>query len=450
MKSMIAPSREAPSRRSASPAVTRGPAAMPAVPTASRAAVAQADELRGLISAGLEGSAAGDGAGVLQAKDLRAKQPPEQTRATAAAGLSQAVGPLPYLDRIQQAFGGHDVSGVRSAVGGRASDAAAAIGARAWAMGERIGFAETPDLFTAAHEAAHVVQQREGVQVAGGVGQSGDAYEKHADAVAQRVVEGRSAADLLARTPASATASSAAMTPAEVLREQQDTGTWVGPDTVQMVRAETTHLENPFTHPEWPAFESRCATAGIAGARSLWPDICGGILDNDQGRLDGVATRLVGTLVSSPNKLALWSGGDPVRTYAEGRGFQTLESTRGGQIFNGLKLLNQNQWSWPKVRLLWGAISRAFARQARGEVNCFMRYPGYVFTNFESPEIQSLVATGAVTVKYHAMALKKGSGGETVHELRSDGEIAARSNSFGTLSAAMAAVEAYKTKYGPN
>ncbi|HEX3474476.1 MAG TPA: hypothetical protein VHT91_05510 [Kofleriaceae bacterium] len=46
-------------------------------------------------------------------------------------------------------------------------------------------------------EAAHVVQQRGGVQLKGGVDQPGDASEQHADAIADTVVAGRSAAPLL-------------------------------------------------------------------------------------------------------------------------------------------------------------------------------------------------------------------------------------------------------------
>jgi hypothetical protein len=48
-----------------------------------------------------------------------------------------------------------------------------------------------------AHEAAHVIQQRGGVQLKGGVGAVGDAHEQHADAVADRVVAGQSAEALL-------------------------------------------------------------------------------------------------------------------------------------------------------------------------------------------------------------------------------------------------------------
>ncbi len=47
------------------------------------------------------------------------------------------------------------------------------------------------------HEAAHVVQQRRGVSLPGGVGQEHDPHEQHADTVADTVVAGRSAAALL-------------------------------------------------------------------------------------------------------------------------------------------------------------------------------------------------------------------------------------------------------------
>ena len=57
--------------------------------------------------------------------------------------------------------------------------------------------AEDVDLFTVAHEAAHVVQQRGGVRLEQGIGRTGDANEQHADEVAARVVSGRSAEHLL-------------------------------------------------------------------------------------------------------------------------------------------------------------------------------------------------------------------------------------------------------------
>jgi hypothetical protein len=71
------------------------------------------------------------------------------------------------------------------------------MGAQGYATGSHVAFRGSPDLHTAAHEAAHTVQQRGGVQLAGGVGRAGDRYEQHADAVADAVVAGRSAEGLL-------------------------------------------------------------------------------------------------------------------------------------------------------------------------------------------------------------------------------------------------------------
>jgi len=117
--------------------------------------------------------------------------------ATAASGLSGGSGALPHGDAIQRSFGRHDVSHIGAHVGGPAAAAAADMGAEAYALGDRVAFRAAPDLHTAAHEAAHVVQQRAGVHLKDGVGQSGDVYERHADAVADRVVRGESAEGLL-------------------------------------------------------------------------------------------------------------------------------------------------------------------------------------------------------------------------------------------------------------
>jgi hypothetical protein len=121
----------------------------------------------------------------------------ERTRALAASGITGSGTSMPFLDLIQQAFGSHDVSGIRAHLDDNARRANADMGSEAYATGEDVSFAGTPDLHTAAHEAAHVVQQRRGVQLSGGVGSVGDAYEAHADAVAARVVRGEFAGDLL-------------------------------------------------------------------------------------------------------------------------------------------------------------------------------------------------------------------------------------------------------------
>ena len=118
--------------------------------------------------------------------------------AVAASGLHGTADRLPHFDLILQSFGHHDLSKVRAHVGGAAAASAEQLGARAFAFGDDIGFASSPDLHTAAHEAAHVVQQRSGVQLSGGIdGGVGDPYELHADAVADAVVTGRSAEALL-------------------------------------------------------------------------------------------------------------------------------------------------------------------------------------------------------------------------------------------------------------
>jgi len=120
-----------------------------------------------------------------------------ETHAIAAAGVEGGGGSLPHGQRIQAAFGSHDVGGISAHVGGPAAEACDNLGAAAYATGNRVAFAGQPDLHTAAHEAAHVVQQRSGVFLKDGVGSAGDAYERHADAVADRVVAGQSAQDLL-------------------------------------------------------------------------------------------------------------------------------------------------------------------------------------------------------------------------------------------------------------
>src|SRR6185295_18756758 len=75
--------------------------------------------------------------------------------------------------------------------------ATASLGAHGYATGNSVAFAGTPDLHTAAHEAAHVVQQRAGVHLKNGLGEVGDVHERHADAVADKVMRGESAESLL-------------------------------------------------------------------------------------------------------------------------------------------------------------------------------------------------------------------------------------------------------------
>jgi len=118
-------------------------------------------------------------------------------RSAAAEGVRTPAVVLPHLDRIQASFGHHPIGQIKAHVGAGAAQAARAMNARAFASGVHVVFGGTPDLRTAAHEAAHVLQQRAGVDLPSGVGAPGDRYERHADAVADRVVHGQSAEPLL-------------------------------------------------------------------------------------------------------------------------------------------------------------------------------------------------------------------------------------------------------------
>lgn len=136
--------------------------------------------------------------GAVQAKGDTAEQSAASVHEAAAQGVAGSGTSLPHADRIQQAFGPqHDVSNIAAHVDGAATAANQQMGAQAYATGNHIAFGQSPDLHTVAHEAAHVVQQRSGVSLQNGVGTPGDSYERHADAVADRVVAGESAADLL-------------------------------------------------------------------------------------------------------------------------------------------------------------------------------------------------------------------------------------------------------------
>lgn len=116
----------------------------------------------------------------------------------AQQGIAGNGGALPHAQRIQASFGRHNINHLTAHTDHRAQAATRAINADAYATGSSIAFANpTPDLHTAAHEAAHAIQQQSGVQLKGGVGGINDRHERHADAVADRVVAGQSAESLL-------------------------------------------------------------------------------------------------------------------------------------------------------------------------------------------------------------------------------------------------------------
>jgi hypothetical protein len=114
---------------------------------------------------------------------------PEQVHAAAERGAATPSTSLPYRPELEASLG-QDLSGVQAHVGGAAESAAGDMGAEAFATGDHVVLPANPSMHTVAHEVAHVLQQRDGVQLKGGVGEEGDSYEQHADAVADRVVRG--------------------------------------------------------------------------------------------------------------------------------------------------------------------------------------------------------------------------------------------------------------------
>jgi len=126
---------------------------------------------------------------------------PITVHGAARQGISGASQSLPYHDEIQNAFGRYPVNDIKAHQNSPARGATSRLNANAYTLGEHVAFSRPPDLRTAAHESAHVIQQRFGVPMP--VGRVGDVYERHADAVADAVIQGRSAEPLLDATPAS-------------------------------------------------------------------------------------------------------------------------------------------------------------------------------------------------------------------------------------------------------
>ncbi|MEO1272829.1 MAG: DUF4157 domain-containing protein [Myxococcota bacterium] len=135
--------------------------------------------------------------GALQMKQASDNPSFQDAHTIAQHGLRGSPQPLPHLSAIQRSFGDHDVSTVQAHLGSQALEANAQLGSVAYATGNAVAFGRSPDLHTAAHEAAHIIQQRSGVVLEGGIGQVGDRHEQHADAVADAVVQGKSAQPML-------------------------------------------------------------------------------------------------------------------------------------------------------------------------------------------------------------------------------------------------------------
>jgi hypothetical protein len=137
----------------------------------------------------------------------------------AASGTKGTGSQLPYYKVIQAAFGKYDISQVKAYIN---SQVTRALGAEAYTCGNEIVFNKYPSLFVAAHEAAHVIQQRANILLKNGCGEAGDLYEQHANQVAQAVMENRSAEQILDELPGIPAVQASAKTPLLQLFDARD------------------------------------------------------------------------------------------------------------------------------------------------------------------------------------------------------------------------------------
>ena len=137
----------------------------------------------------------------VQAKDDEANTKglsPGEVHSIADKGTAGPGGSIPHLSRLQRQFGIHDLTSIRAHRGDVATTSARAMGAKAFARGNDVVFAEKhPSIKDTAHEITHIIQQRHGLRIASGVGSEGDVHEQQADQVAAAVGRGGSVEHLL-------------------------------------------------------------------------------------------------------------------------------------------------------------------------------------------------------------------------------------------------------------
>ena len=215
----------APSRRPEADATPRPTSSVDDLPASLTAPESQLQQLDGALTSLHHAVRAASPSGATAPVQLKASgSGPGAARdvtSVANAGLGGSASRLPHFERIQSAFGRHSVRDVRAHTDSAAAGASNALGALAFTRGDAVAFARAPDLHTAAHEAAHVVQQRAGVSLSGGMGRVGDAYEQHADRVADAVVRGQGAESLLDGFARAGSGSSASQSSAPIQRKER-------------------------------------------------------------------------------------------------------------------------------------------------------------------------------------------------------------------------------------
>lgn len=136
----------------------------------------------------------------LRARSPTAAHSPDPA-AIAERGIQGSSVPVPHREILERSFSPEDLADVNVHVGGPAAEASKDLGAHAYSYGDHIAFASEPSVDLLAHELTHTRQQRGGVARKGIDGGVSDSHERQADAVAETVARGESAAGLLASIP---------------------------------------------------------------------------------------------------------------------------------------------------------------------------------------------------------------------------------------------------------
>jgi len=327
---------------------------------------------------------------------------------------------MPHLGAIQQSFGSHDASSIQAHTGSAATQANEAMGAEAYATGNHVAFKGTPDLHTAAHEAAHVVQQRSGVSLDGGVGAVGDSYEQHADKVADAVVSGQSAEGILNEMsggssdvqqkavqkapPGGSTPGGAHGAPGSPHARTGATGDTVGGETVPAPRPKTASEYKSL--PGWTDFDALVSPLSSPGEAYQHWKICIDQIDvNEQmwtkvggdwtktktfidtagrGVFEQVASQLLPTAFDPTKTYGLFSG-NLAKEYARSQ-VTILNDTAAGKIAEHLHASAPGK-KWAFMQALWRAVSNVYAERVaflNQGVNVYGRYEGDVFAEVEA------------------------------------------------------------------
>ena len=154
----------------------------------------------------------------------------------AEKGLSSSESEIPHKAELEQAFQ-QDFSSVKVHTGPKAKEANQQLDSEAYTLGNHIVFGtDNPSKKLVAHELTHTVQQQAGIQLTNGVSEPGDSYEQNADAVANKVSEGKPVEKLLV--------ASKSRSSSQQVQKKEDVRTINYPDWIVTAKRDAEKQEN--------------------------------------------------------------------------------------------------------------------------------------------------------------------------------------------------------------